>query len=250
MGWLGLSVSVLCFHHRTNPMVAQAQPWIADGAHDGNRQTRSTNLGQSAFRDYGGALRCLASIDAPRRRPLSLVTDARLATGRGDTSAGGFILPVLPHIPGKPVSFAGGPCPNRTQAKGDIHRAISLRPTSDVCCHDPFHSRDKPHARVVVRVTLGTDPHGHRSFSGRAGGTAAAVRFVRIRRVCGAGTLSPYPACLVEHHAGSFERHLPKDRQGPRLKRISVPLKYRQAALIIVSWLLILPSLSPGGRQW
>src|SRR5436190_21831698 len=42
--------SVLWFHCRHKPVVAQEQPWITDGAHDRNRQTRSKDLGQSVFR--------------------------------------------------------------------------------------------------------------------------------------------------------------------------------------------------------
>jgi hypothetical protein len=35
---MGLSGSILWFHHGPNPMVAQAQPWIADRAHDMDRE--------------------------------------------------------------------------------------------------------------------------------------------------------------------------------------------------------------------
>ena len=42
---VGVPGSALWFHHRSKPMVAQAQPWIADGTHDRNWQTRSAHLG-------------------------------------------------------------------------------------------------------------------------------------------------------------------------------------------------------------
>ena len=61
---VGLSGSVLWFHHRPDPVVAPPQPWIADGAYDGNRQTQSTRLGQTVFRRDGSILSCLAGLDA------------------------------------------------------------------------------------------------------------------------------------------------------------------------------------------
>lgn len=42
---LGLPFVVLHFHDYSEPMVAQPQPGIADGAHDRNRQTRPKDLG-------------------------------------------------------------------------------------------------------------------------------------------------------------------------------------------------------------
>ena len=130
-GWAFL-VLFFGFHHRPKPMVAQPQPRIADGAHDGNRQTRSTCLGQSVFRGGGSVLSCLAGLDAARCRPFPLVTDAGLAPGGGSGPSAGFVLPLFPDISGKPVSVTRRPRPNRARANGDIHRAVSLCAPSDV----------------------------------------------------------------------------------------------------------------------
>ena len=176
---VGLFDSVPWFHRRPDPLVAPPQPWIAEGAYDGNRQTQSTRLGQSVFRGGGTVLSCLAGLDAARCCPFPLVTDAGLASGGRSGSSSVFVLPLLPDISGKPVSVARRPYPNRARANGDIHRAVPLCTPSDVCrCH-PLRGRHNLLAGVMVRVT-GADPRRRDSISSGAGGTRATARPARI----------------------------------------------------------------------
>jgi len=59
-------------------MVVPPQPRIAGGADDGNREAKSTRMGQIFFRGDGIGLSCLAGLNAARRRPFPLVTYAGL----------------------------------------------------------------------------------------------------------------------------------------------------------------------------
>jgi len=155
---MGLSGSVLWFHHYPEPMVAQAQPWIADGAFDRNRQTRSTHLGQTVLRGDASILSRLAVLDAPRCRPFLLVTDAGVAPGRGGGSSAGFVVPLFPDISAKPSPVTRRSSPNRARANGDIHWAVSLCAPSDVRRRNPLYGRHSLLNGAMIWVIHGVDP--------------------------------------------------------------------------------------------
>src|SRR5215207_8599390 len=194
---MGLSWAVVlrllsCRHCLAIP----AQPWIGPGAH-AHRHLRSARVGSGAFSSDLCPLLCVADPHGVRRRSLSVVTDAGLASDSWDNTPGVLVLPLVPDVSGKLVPLTRRTHSGRARANGGLHGSLSLCTASDVCCHRYLYSGDGPLARILVRTCFGTNSCGYAGEASGAGGTHVAGGTARLCSIYGTGEISSHPVCVV-----------------------------------------------------
>ncbi len=126
--------------------------------------------GQGVHDVIGRPLQYLVDLYATRRRSISLVANADMASRCGSGCFVVLVLPLVPDLPREPLPVDSGTHPRRSWANGSVNWAISLRAPSYVYRRTPLFPRISPLAGIVDRSASGSSPRGRICKAGGAGG--------------------------------------------------------------------------------